>query len=190
MDISVQYPPQWTRPHRLTRPAAPNPMTWPVGGPIRMSTLTVECPHCYSDVLPMADGRCPSCLADTRAPSAEGGCFTKASLQHQAQGLPSVCIVCGMLTRRKTRFSQKAKNERYVANPAQGGGGIGLLLAWLFDYVSGKMHQEIVLEVPQCEECHQRGRCPRVKHLDFDRRIATFIVHRSFRRALESPSSS
>src|SRR3989442_10902059 len=69
--------------------AAVAELYWVVG-PILMSTLTIECPHCYSDVLPMADGRCPSCLADTRAPSAEGGCFTKAALQHQAQGLPSV----------------------------------------------------------------------------------------------------
>ena len=29
-----------------------------------------------------------------------------------------------------------------AANPAQGSGGIGLLLTWLFDYVSGKMHHE------------------------------------------------
>jgi hypothetical protein len=95
-----------------------------------------------------------------------------------------------MSTRRTTRFAQKAKNERYTANPTQVGGGIGLLLTWLFDYAAGKMHQQIVLEVPQCEECHQRGRGPRVKHLDFDRRIATFVVHRSFKRALEAPKHS
>ncbi len=67
---------------------------------------------------------------------------------------------------------------------------MGLLLTWLFDYASGKMHQEVVLEVPQCEECHQRGRDLRVKHVDFDRRMVTFIVHRSFRRALEAPKLS
>jgi hypothetical protein len=151
-----------------------------------MNALIVECPHCYGDVLPMVDGRCPSCLGDTRAPSADGGCFTKASIAHQAHGLPSICMVCGMPTQRRRQFSERAKNERYTANP-RGGGGIGLLLTWLFDYVSGKMHQEIVLELPQCEECYQRAREPRVKHLDFDRRIATFIVHRSFRRALDPP---
>ena len=155
-----------------------------------MSALIVECPHCYGDVLPMANGRCPSCLADTRERSAEGGCFTKASLQHQAQGLPDICLVCGTSTRRRTRFRQKTKNERYGANPTASGGAIGLLLTWLIDYASGKMHQEIVLEVPQCEECHQRGRDLRVKYLDYDRRVATFIVHRSFREALESPKSS
>ena len=154
-----------------------------------MSVLIVECPHCYGDVLPMADGRCPSCLADTRTSSADGGCFTKASLPHQAQGLPGVCIVCGVSTQRRNRFSQRAKNERYTTNP-QGGGGIGLLLTWLFDYASGKMHQEVVLEVPQCEECDQRGRDLRVKHVDFDRRVVTFIVHRSFRRALEATKAS
>ena len=58
---------------------------------------------------------------------------------------------------------KRAKNERYTTNP-QGGGGIGLLLTWLFDYASGKMHQEVVLEVPQCEECHQRGRDLRVSY--------------------------
>ncbi len=131
-----------------------------------MSTVNIECPHCYADVLPMADGRCPSCLADTTASPAGGGSFTKASLGHRAEGLPHVCMVCGKPTERKRRFSQKTKNERYATNPAQGDGGIGLLLTWLFDYVSGKMHQEIVLEVPQCAECHEQGRDLRVHHLD------------------------
>ena len=121
-----------------------------------MSVLIIECPHCFGDVLPMANGRCPACLADTPAPSPDGGSFTKASLRHQAQSLPGVCVVCGLPTRRRTRFTQRARNERYAANPAQGSGGIGLRITLLFDYVSGKTHQEILLEVPQCEECHQR----------------------------------
>ncbi len=79
---------------------------------------------------------------------------------------------------------------RLLTNPAQGGGGIGLLLTWLFDYVSGKMHQEIVLEVPQCEECHEQGCNPRVHHLDLDRRVATFIVHQSFKQALDALRSA
>jgi hypothetical protein len=155
-----------------------------------MSALVVECPHCFGDVLPMADGRCPSCLADAHAPPAEGGCFTKASLRHQAQGLPEICVVCGTSTRRRTRFSQKAKNERYGANATASSGAIGLVLTWLIDYASGKMYQEIVLEVPHCEECHKRRRDLRVKHLDFDRRVATFIVHRSFGQTLDARKSA
>lgn len=155
-----------------------------------MSALTVECPHCYSDVLPMADCRCPSCLADTRTLSSEGGLFTKVALQHQAQALPNICMLCGTPTQRKTRFHQKAKNERYGANPTSSGGAIGLLLTWLFDYASGKMYQEVALQVPQCEECHRRGRDLRVRHVDFDRRSVTFIVHRSFRQSYEAPMSS
>jgi hypothetical protein len=119
--------------------------------------------------------------------SSDGGCFTKASLAHQVQELPDVCMVCGIGTRRRTRFSEKAKNERYNTNAGQEGGGIGLLVTWLMDYASGKMHQAISLEVPLCEECHRSGRALRVQHLDFDRRVATFIVHRNFRQALEVP---
>lgn len=154
-----------------------------------MNSLIAECPHCYADVLLMADGRCPSCLADTRTPSPDGGCFTKVSLKHRAQGLPGVCIICGVSTQRKRRFSQRARNERYATNP-QGGGGIGLLLTWLFDYASGKMHQEVVVDVPLCEACHQRGRDLRVKHVDFDRRMVTLIAHRSFRAAIEAAKSN
>jgi hypothetical protein len=154
-----------------------------------MSFPIVECPHCYGDVLPMANGRCPSCLADTRQQSAEGGCLTKASLREHAQSLPDICMVCGTSTRRRTRFRQKTKNERYDANPSASGGLIGLLLTWLIDYAGGNMHHEIVLEVPHCEECHQRGRHLRVKYLDYERHVATFIVHRSFRQALEARKS-
>ena len=149
-----------------------------------MSTGLIECPHCYVDVLPMEDGRCPSCLGDTREPSAESSSFTKVSLKHRTQGLPGVCLVCGSSTPQRKRFSQKARNERYTTN-AQGG-AIGLLLTWLFDYLSGKMHQEIVMEVPYCPDCQRQGRDLRVRHVDFEQRIVTFIVHRNFRAALDS----
>jgi hypothetical protein len=99
-------------------------------------------------------------------------------------------MLCGTPTRRKTRYYQKAKNERYGANPTESGGAIGLLLTWLIDYASGKMHQEVALEVPQCDECHQRGQNLRVRHVDFDQHIVTFIVHRNFRQALEASKSS
>src|SRR5436190_505756 len=151
-----------------------------------MSTILVECPHCFGDVLPMSDGRCPSCFADTREPSADGGSFTKASLQHQAQGLPGVCLVCGVPTQQRRRFSQRAKNERYNTNAH--GGAIGLALTWLFDYLSGKMYQEVILEVPHCDECRRNGRDLRVRHVDFERRIVTFIVHRNFTAALDTSS--
>jgi hypothetical protein len=151
-----------------------------------MSTILIECPHCLGDVLPMADGRCPSCLADTRESSVEGGTFTKASLRHRDQRLPGVCLVCGAPTERRSQFSQKAKNQRYATN-AQGG-AIGLLLTWMFDYLSGKMYQEVALDVPHCDECQRRGRELRVRHVDFESRIVTFIVHRNFRTALDSLS--
>ena len=151
-----------------------------------MSALIVECPQCFNDVLTMADGRCPSCLGDTRKPPADGEHLTKVSLHHQALELPDVCMVCGMFTRRRTRFSERAKNERCGANPDPQGDGLSALLGLLFDYVSGKMHQQIFLQAPHCEECHQRRRILRVQHLDFDRRIATFIVHRNFRQALDA----
>ena len=105
---------------------------------------------------------------------------------HPASGTRVAGRVHGLwhVDRRRTRFCEKAKNERYAASAE--GGAIGLALTWLLDYFSGKMHQEIVLEAPQCEECHQRGRKMRVQHMDFDRRVITFIVHQNFRRALET----
>ena len=151
-----------------------------------MSSILVECPYCFSDVLPMSDGQCPSCLADTREAPADGGSFTKASLQHRAKKLPGICLVCGAQTARRTQFSQRAKNERYTTSTQ--GGAIGLLLTWLFDYLSGKMHQEVALDAPRCDECERGGRGLRVLHVDFERRIVIFIVHRKFRAAFDNLS--
>jgi hypothetical protein len=124
-------------------------------------------------------------LGDTHVADGERARFTKAVLPNGATSIPSLCIHCGTATSRTTRFHQKAKNERYGTNPDGGGGAVGLLMTWLFDYLSGKMHQEINIDVPHCGDCHFRDPDLRVTHLDFDRRVATFIVHREFRDALE-----
>ena len=147
--------------------------------------MVIECPLCFVDVLPMADGKCPACLGDTRKVSAESRCLTKTDLRHGQSDLPNICMVCGSPTERRIRFFEKAKNERYSTQPHQAGGGLGLLITWLFDYVGGKMHQEIEIRTPQCDECKKRKQNLRVQHLDFDRRMVTFVVHRDFARALK-----
>src|SRR4051794_41243630 len=138
-----------------------------------MNVLKTECPHCYSDVLVMANGMCPGCQKDTRAAAATSASLTKMSLPSGAKDLPHVCIICGGATQRKERFYRKAKNSRYNSSPSQVGGAVGgawgLLFTWIFDYASGKMYQEISLDIPVCDECKRQRREVRVKYLDFDR---------------------
>ena len=97
-------------------------------------------------------------------------------------------MVCGAATQRRERFYQKAKNDRYNTRVSSHGGAFGLIFTWLFDYASGKMYQEISVDIPVCEECKRQRREVRLKHLDFDRQVATFIVHSQFKAAINASS--
>ncbi|HKE95002.1 MAG TPA: hypothetical protein VKB34_11890 [Povalibacter sp.] len=99
--------------------------------------------------------------------------------------LPGICVTCAHETDARVPFSRRVRNARYSSNPMMGGGGLGIGLTWLLDLLSGKMHQEIVLRIPQCERCAAEKREVRIRSLDFENAVATLIVRREFRDALE-----
>jgi hypothetical protein len=143
--------------------------------------MLTECPHCFTSVLTKADGTCPACLANASDISGVDANMTKGTLRSGAENLPPVCVSCGANTKRTTAFDRTAPNPQFSPS----GFSIFGLVRFL-DRVSGRTVQQIALNVPQCEECLSAGKKLRIHHLDFENALATFIVHRNFRLALDA----
>jgi hypothetical protein len=119
--------------------------------------------------------------SDVRSP------LTKVSLAHDTKPLPKICVVCGRATDMTASFQRRLRNPRYSLRPAFFRGGVvALLITWLFDYLSGRMYRVIALRIPQCDVCMGERRELRVLHTDFETAVATFVVRREFKDALDS----
>ena len=149
--------------------------------------MLTECPHCYSDVLVKSDGSCPACQRKVEDLAGTTPELTKVSLQHGATSLPQVCIVCGEVSSLTVSFRRQAPNANYATDPNTGvaSGAGGFLLAKILDFISGKSHLEIAMQLPRCASCSSQHREVRVQQLDFENARATLIVHRNFRHTFE-----
>ena len=56
--------------------------------------MLTTCPHCFTRVIPKADGTCPACQRNVNDP--RGADATRTSLRvSQGDVLPAVCCECG-----------------------------------------------------------------------------------------------
>ena len=143
-----------------------------------------ECPHCYTAVIPMNDGTCPTCRKNTKDKPAANSDMTRIVLRAYGMRLPNVCAICGQETSHLVRFSKRVQNPRYETK-YRGGGMLGLILTWLGSYFSGDMHSTIAMYIPNCERCCVEHRELKVLYLDFENESAAFVVHKNFREAQE-----
>src|SRR5262245_23052765 len=65
----------------------------------------VECPHCYTTVLPSVAGKCPACLENVRGKISR---FTAVDIEQDAK-LPNRCYLCDAET---TRFATVDANPQ------------------------------------------------------------------------------
>lgn len=148
-----------------------------VAGSVRM---LIDCPHCRSRVLPMADERCPSCMRDTRAPKADPYSVLRIAVGDE---LPGLCVLCG----------HDAKHDVSLVERQTLGGESFFLKAILLlaspirffragPEVHGKRY-ELAMTVPICSACLESGARPRPKHVNFEQRIVTLLVHDKFAAA-------
>lgn len=159
--------------------------------------MLIDCPHCFTRVVPKADGTCPACQKDTRETA--GGDLTRATMP-VAQGdvLPPVCCHCGRDTRRCVAVSIEAAGK---GQDLPGGGtAISLLLSLASLFVSmlaflilwpvfvyrllrGIAGTSVVeVRVPQCEVCAAYGD-PRPQRVDFENARMTLVVHKRLKEA-------
>jgi hypothetical protein len=144
----------------------------------------VECPHCFTRVIPKADGLCPACQQDTR----QSGEAADRALIRVAQGdvLPPVCCDCGCETDRyvtvRAKTSRRADRDTdFAAEDVV----FTILLGWLFFLLRPFTRriaatETIQVKMPQCPPCGKRG-LPTPRYVDFDRATVTFLVHRNLK---------
>lgn len=145
--------------------------------------LTV-CPHCGRKVLPVGDGRCPSCSGNTRESSQSAFQFV---VLHRGMSLPSVCVQCGAPAEDWVRVNgrRRTDGEGWFIS------ALVVLLAplWLLSILQRDLQgtrREVSLSLPHCRRCKHRQ--PRIApdRVNFEHDTMTFRVHHRFAAALHS----
>jgi hypothetical protein len=140
--------------------------------------MKVECQSCFTDVIPMADRRCPACNALLED---QVGLLTKVTVfQRGPSG--GVCMKCGTRTAETVRVRRRARNTNY--QPSSGSSVDNHPLALLFNFVAGKYHQSVEVTVPLCAGCKRHG-VAEPKYVDFEARSMTFVGHRAWKEDVE-----
>ena len=145
--------------------------------------MFVDCPHCYTRVLPSTSGECPACggsVDDSEPPD-----YVQLEL-HEGVVIPNVCVDCGDPT---TRHVPVSRSRRVGGEPLFARIIVGILrpFSLLSKQVSGQT-DDVRVELPQCKRCSAEGK-PEPRHIDFQNYRMTFVVHRVFRDALRDANA-
>lgn len=128
------------------------------------ASIFIECPHCYTKILPLADNTCPACQGDLS--SLVGVNPNKVSfLIHELEELPSHCYLCDQYTERVVRVSGDQES---------------ILSKFLMAGVSPEQTSNVIIFLPQCEFCAD-VEDPEPIEVDYDKQTMTFVVHAGFR---------
>lgn len=135
----------------------------------KKASLFVECPHCFTKVLPHADNTCPACQGDLS--SLVGVNPNRVSfLIHESEKLPSYCYSCNQYTEQEVRVS--GDQESILSNFLKGD-------------LSPEETSNVVIFLPQCESCAEIED-PEPVDVDYENQTMTFAVHTGFRdRAIQ-----
>jgi hypothetical protein len=128
------------------------------------SRLVIECPHCHVRVLPLASNICPACrnnMSDVQDVDPNQVSLTI----HESEKLPSFCYSCNRYTERYIRFSADKESD---------------LEKVLFGLASPEKTTNVIIYLPQCEECAQ-WKVPERISADYDHQTVTIVVHQGFR---------
>ena len=150
--------------------------------------MVVDCPHCFTKVIPKPDGSCPACQRNTQENLARPD-FSAVRILHNAT-LPLICCGCGQAA---------DQYQSITSHSTEGRTEVSGIMAILLAIVSLPMalfmlfrniHETSVVQVklPICPHCRQFG-IPAPQYVDFKNARMTFVVHKRLKEALE-PSTS
>ena len=147
----------------------------------------IECPHCYTRVLPNAAGTCPSCAGDVN--DTYGTDPTRTSLSIETNTLlPPLCSQCAAPTDRTVLLvsSQRSASDTGIESSSLRWNVFSLLLGKLRPAPRNVDRPEVSLHLPQCPSCAElRGR-PKPRAISYERATMVLEVHRVFRTAVEA----
>lgn len=147
--------------------------------------MVVDCPHCFTKVIPKPDGTCPACQRNTQDGHARPD-HSAVRVAHNAE-LPPLCCGCGQATDQYHTITNHSSEGR-----AEGSGVLAFLVALLslpmalFLLLRGIQETSVVqVKLPICPHCRQFG-LPKPQYVDFKNARMTFVVHKRLKAALES----
>lgn len=147
--------------------------------------MLIQCPHCYTKVMPKPDGSCPACQKDTA--DLRGTDPTRHSLRLlQGTSLPGICCDCGEETDRYFIVSCTSSTDRdQLSGFAQS--LIALLVSWpmaLYFFLLGIQNRTVVrIRMPQCHDCALTSP-PKPRYVDYGNARMTFVVHNNLYQAV------
>lgn len=130
----------------------------------KSASIFMECPHCYTKILPLADNTCPACQGDLS--SLAGVNPNKVSfLIHESEELPLCCYSCGQYTEDEVRVSGDQES---------------ILSRFLMRDVLPEETSNVIIFLPQCQFCAEIED-PEPVEVDYESQTMTFAVHTRFR---------
>lgn len=127
-------------------------------------SIFVECPHCYTKILPLADNTCPACQSDLSNPDWMNPKMV-SFLIYESEDLPTHCYSCDQHTEQEVRISGDQES---------------ILSKFLMGGVSPEETSNVIIFLPQCEVC-AKIEDPDPVEVDYENQTMTFVVHAGFR---------
>ena len=147
----------------------------------------VDCPHCYTSVVPNDEGICPACRKNVHETS--GTDLSRASISISMRDvLPDVCYHCGCPTEQSIYVIGKRSSDDDAPSPL-----VALLttvasfvlLPFTIIWNRTSETAEVSLHLPQCEACAASAGKPNPEFVNFQQDSMTFIVDKQFKQALQ-----
>jgi len=149
--------------------------------------MLIECPHCFTRVLPRADGECPACQQNTQSVRDIDRQFKTVTVG-ETSAMPDHCSTCMLPETRLVRVTRSR-----VIWGAAGDSGVAAVVATVIRLLLGGIHflfhlmtserdsgsQKVVVQMRHCRECSRRQPLEPT-FVNYDAYTMKFIVHREF----------
>lgn len=145
----------------------------------------LDCPHCFTTVVPMQDGTCPACRKNTTDPGVRRRLRGQLTISPTSR-LPAICCDCGQATQRLVKVRQ-AMSRDDVPGPVVAAltAFISVLMGLFLFFRRIEQSSRMQVTIPQCHHCASKG-APRPTHVDFASARMTFAVHLRLKEAVSA----
>lgn len=159
--------------------------------------MLTDCPHCFTRVVPKADGTCPACQRDIHESGSHDPNMVSMKIA-QGDELPSVCCQCGLATDRLIRLHKTSAGkdglpttfwEHLVARIAGLFAPIRAISMLETMFEGSQATIGVDVDLPLCDLCRAQG-VPDPIYVDFANARMTLIVHRTFREKASCSTSA
>lgn len=148
--------------------------------------MIIECPHCYSKVVPNPQGECPSCRKNTRDKNPQDVGRTSLTVAHAA-ALPKVCCRCAGETDAYVKITRKISRKKDPDSSSEPLWLLGLFLSWIFWLLAllrgdfrERFSDVIVVHMPHCPRCQAEQPLEPIR-INSEELQMTFVVHQDFK---------